>query len=139
MLDDPGMNSFNHYAYGAVGEWLYRYMAGIDEDPDHPGFQHILLHPQFDATLGTAGATYQSPYGDITSNWEYADHTIIWDVVIPPNTTATLEIPAGPSTVILENGKPLHAHSTTSLEKNENGSSSYMLGSGTYRFTIRQK
>ena len=57
MLGDPGMNSFNHYAYGAVGEWLYRYAAGIDEDARDPGFHHILFAPQFDATLGQAGVT----------------------------------------------------------------------------------
>ena len=57
------MNSYNHYAYGAVAEWLYRYAAGIDESADDPGFHRIVLHPQFDATLGEAKATYDSSYG----------------------------------------------------------------------------
>ncbi len=52
MMGDPSMNSYNHYAYGAVAEWLYRYAAGIDESTEDPGFHRIILHPQFDANLG---------------------------------------------------------------------------------------
>ena len=106
-------------------------MAGIDEDPTRPGFQHSLLHPQFDVALGHAGATYQSPYGSITSAWSYTGDTIAWNVVIPPNTTAKLQFPAGRSETIIENGK-LHPISTTP-------DSSFTIGSGTYHFTIRPK
>ena len=60
-LDDPQMNSFNHYAYGAVGGWLYRFAAGIDFDPEDPGFHHILLHPTFDAKLGSVEAITSRP------------------------------------------------------------------------------
>ncbi len=52
MMGDPSMNSYNHYAYGAVAEWLYRYAAGIDESAEDPGFHRIMLHPQFDADSG---------------------------------------------------------------------------------------
>lgn len=64
------MNSYNHYAYGAVAEWLYRYAAGIDEDPKDPGFHRILLQPQFDKRIGEVDATYESPYGATTSHWK---------------------------------------------------------------------
>ncbi len=138
MLDDPGMNSFNHYAYGAVAAWLYRYVAGIDEDPNYPGFQHILLHPQFNAALGDADATYQSSYGPITSAWKYTANTIAWNVVIPPNTTAWLQFPPVKAAAILEDGKPLSAISAASFISSHNGSSSYQVGSGTYSFTIQQ-
>lgn len=139
MLNDPTMNSFNHYAYGAVGEWLYRYMAGIDEDPTHPGFQHILLHPQFDAAVGNAGATYQSPYGSITSDWKYVGTTIVWNVVVPPNTTAQLQLPAAQSAKILEIEKSPRPLSATRWNETGNGMVSTTIGSGTYRFAIRQK
>ena len=95
MMGDPSMNSYNHYAYGAVAEWLYRYAAGIDESAEDPGFHRIVLHPQFDATLGEAKATYDSSYGPITSNWKVDGNTIKWDVVIPPNTTGLLYLPGG--------------------------------------------
>ena len=63
MMGDPSMNSYNHYAYGSVAEWLYRYAAGIDESAEDPGFHRVILHPQFDASLGEVKATYDSSYG----------------------------------------------------------------------------
>ena len=65
MRGDPSMNSYNHYAYGAVADWIYRYAAGIDTTPADAGFHTIFLHPAFDAQLGSIDFTYQSPYGPI--------------------------------------------------------------------------
>ncbi len=93
-LDDPQMNSFNHYAYGAVGGWLYRFAAGIDFDPADPGFHHIFLHPTFDAKLGSVEATYQSPYGSIESAWTVSGNLTTWKTVIPANTSALVFLPA---------------------------------------------
>lgn len=62
MRDDPGMNSYNHYAYGAVADWIYRYAAGIDTTPADAGFHTIHLHPAFDKQLGSIDFTYPSPY-----------------------------------------------------------------------------
>jgi alpha-L-rhamnosidase len=137
MLNDPGMNSFNHYAYGAVGEWLYRYAAGIDENVvDGPGFHRIVLHPQFNATLGEAGATYDSAYGPITSAWKYAGKGIAWHVVIPSNTTALLRFPTARRNAILEADKPLGK--SLKLESRKDGFSYYTVESGTYDFTVKQ-
>jgi len=138
MLNDPGMNSFNHYAYGAVGEWLYRFAAGIDEDPEDPGFQHILLHPQFDQTLHEARAAYQSPYGQIVSGWKYTGNAITWDVEIPPNTTATLQFPVADGQAILEGGQSLDKEPAIHLIGSSNGLSNYAAASGTYRFSIQK-
>ena len=99
MMGDPSMNSYNHYAYGAVAEWLYRYVAGIDEDPQQPGFHRIVLHPQFDASLGQAAATYDSPYGAITSAWKMTGDRTTWRVVIPANTKASLHFPENASKI----------------------------------------
>lgn len=88
------MNSFNHYAYGAIGDWLYRVVAGINPDPDCPGFQHILLQPHVGGGLTWVKAHYDSGYGRITSHWHIQQNQFSYDVTIPPNTTATVTIPA---------------------------------------------
>jgi alpha-L-rhamnosidase len=83
--------SLNHYAYGAVGDWLYRVVAGIDEAA--PGYKQILIHPHIGAGLTWVEAHYQCPYGRIVSNWRRRGNVLIMKVVIPPNTTATIILP----------------------------------------------
>ena len=136
MLDDPSMNSFNHYAYGAVAEWLYRDVAGIDSEFADPGFHSIHLHPEFDAKLGFANATYDSIYGPITSNWKVAGNKTTWKTVIPANTNAQFYFPTGANTRILENGKVIGVTSGLKFLRNENGKAIYGAGSGAYNFTI---
>ncbi len=92
-FQDAGMNSFNHYAYGAIGDWLYRVVAGIDADPAQPGYKHILLKPQPDPGLTYARAALDSLYGKIVSDWRIEGGKFEWDVVIPPNTSATVTLP----------------------------------------------
>ena len=91
-----GMNSFNHYAYGAVLAWMYGTMAGIQEDPAHPGFKHFILAPIPDARIGHVKASFDSPYGRIESEWrmEGADK-FSWRFTIPANTSATVKLPNG--------------------------------------------
>jgi alpha-L-rhamnosidase len=137
MMGDPSMNSYNHYAYGAVAEWLYRFVAGIDEDPEGPGFRHIILHPQFDSGLGEASATYDSPYGAITSAWKIIGNTTTWKVVIPANTTGSIFFPASATAKILEDGKDISRSSGISLTKQENGSPVYEAGAGSYNFIVQ--
>lgn len=140
MLGDPGMNSFNHYAYGSVAEWLYRYAAGIDLGPDDHAFHHFDLHPQFNATLGHATATYESMYGTIESNWTYTNSTIEWTATVPANTTATLTIPLDSGAHLSVNGRPFEARSSglTSVVANQH-EQVFEAQPGTYRFTIRPK
>ncbi|GAB4109828.1 MAG: alpha-L-rhamnosidase [Roseiflexaceae bacterium] len=101
-FQDPGMNSFNHYAYGAIGAWLYGTVAGIT--PAAPGFKHIRLQPQPGGGLTSAGARLESPYGLIESTWSLNDGAFNWDVIIPANTSATLILPAGFDQSITLNG-----------------------------------
>lgn len=97
-FNDAGMNSYNHYAYGAVGAWMYADVAGIDLDPDHPGYQHILIHPRPGGGLTYARATLESVYGKIESAWRIDGEKLLLNVTIPPNTTATVRLPAGGTT-----------------------------------------
>jgi alpha-L-rhamnosidase len=87
MRGDPSMNSYNHYAYGAVADWIYRYAAGIDTMPSDPGFHTIVLHPVFDARLGHLAFDYDSAFGPIHSDWTVTGTTANWHVTIPANTT----------------------------------------------------
>ncbi len=137
MMGDPSMNSYNHYAYGAVAEWLYRYAAGIDETAEDPGFHRLVLHPQFDATLGAARATYDSPYGAVTSNWKADGNTISWDVIIPSNTTGLLYFPGDVTTAILEDGKDIRQSTGISFVARDGRSAIYQAGAGSYRFSIQ--
>ncbi len=89
-----GMNSFNHYAYGAVLAWMYGTMAGIQGDVAKPGFKHIILAPMPDKRMGHVKACFRSPYGPIKSAWSYdAAGKWTWTFTIPANTTATVKIP----------------------------------------------
>ena len=89
-----GMNSFNHYAYGAVCEWIWETVAGIAADPMQPGFKHIIMSPVPDKRLGHLDAQYQSAAGLIKSHWHYdKDGQWNWQFTIPKGTTATVYLP----------------------------------------------
>jgi alpha-L-rhamnosidase len=93
---DPGMNSFSHYAFGAVGEWLYRYLAGIDQPADAVGFDRILLHPRWTGPLDSVRAVYRSVRGPIGSAWtREQDGTVALELTIPANSRGELVLPEG--------------------------------------------
>ena len=87
------MNSFNHYAYGAIGHWLYETVGGIQSDPEEGGYKKIVLKPQPGEGLTYAETEYISPYGTIYLKWEKEEDTLNLEVRIPPNTEALLYIP----------------------------------------------
>ncbi len=92
-FQDVGMNSFNHYSLGSVGEWLQRYVAGIDQDPDAPGFARIRIQPRPDRRLSFARASFESIRGRIESHWTLSGDQFTLRVSIPANTTATVTLP----------------------------------------------
>ena len=93
-----GMNSFNHYAYGAVLSWMYGTMAGIRDDGTGNGYRHFVLAPIPDRRMGSVDASFDSPYGVIRSAWSYGkDGSWTWNFTIPANTTATVTVPGGKS------------------------------------------
>ena len=87
------MNSFNHYAYGCVCEWIWENVAGIKADPAKPGFKHIILAPVPDKRLGFCDAEYESAAGLIKSSWKYEGNTWIWNFTIPEGATASVTLP----------------------------------------------
>lgn len=93
------MNSFNHYAYGCVCEWLWETAAGIAADPKDPGFRHIIMKPVPDRRLGHLEAEYYSAAGLIKSAWRYEDDMWIWEFVIPEGSTASVTIPGTTGTI----------------------------------------
>jgi len=115
---DESMNSFNHYAYGAIGQWLYEGIAGIS--PLEPGYKKILIAPKIGSQLDYAGAKYNSVYGLITSNWKKIDDGLELHFTIPPNTTAKLIIPMRKGMKLELYGKPTVNNSEISIiDKNE--------------------
>lgn len=101
---DVSMNSFNHYSYGAIGEWMYDEMAGISNDPDNPGFKHTILQPTFDndKRITWAKGSFDSVYGTIKSEWEVKNGTLTYDATVPANTTATVYIPTNNVSTVKE-------------------------------------
>lgn len=105
----PEMNSFNHYAYGAVGAWLYNTVAGIEPDAMQPGYKHVILRPQLGGGLTSACGKLKTPYGELISDWKYDNNTFVWTVVVPPNATAAVHLPElGAGTISLD-GAPAEA------------------------------
>jgi alpha-L-rhamnosidase len=90
---DASMNSFNHYAYGAIGQWMYERVAGLAPDPAHPGYKHFFIRPLLGGQLDSAGATLETPYGTASSSWVKQNGKVVMTIVVPPNTTATIEFP----------------------------------------------
>jgi alpha-L-rhamnosidase len=97
---DAGMNSFNHYAYGAIGQWMHERIAGLAPDPAQPGYKHFFIQPAPGGPLTTARAELETPYGKASSSWILKDGTLNIEAVVPPNTTATLILPGKPNTVL---------------------------------------
>ncbi|MDX1939335.1 MAG: family 78 glycoside hydrolase catalytic domain [Saprospiraceae bacterium] len=131
----PSMNSFNHYAYGAIGDWMYRTVAGIQEAA--PGYKNIIIKPHLGGGLTNASATLQTYYGDITSSWTLKDEVLNLNIEIPANVTATVYIPAANTNAISENGKALSSVSEIKMTGSENGYIIISLGSGNYNFSVK--
>jgi alpha-L-rhamnosidase len=106
-FQDPGMNSFNHYAYGSIGAWLYNTVAGIEIDPAQPGYKHAILRPQPGGGLTQAAGKLQTLYGELGSQWKLDNGTFAWTVIVPPNTTATVYLPVQEGSTIKLDGKAI--------------------------------
>jgi alpha-L-rhamnosidase len=127
------MNSFNHPALGSVGDWLYRYVAGIDLDAEIPGFKAMVIKPYPGGKMKNASATYESLYGKISSEWKIEGEKIRLKVEIPVNTTASIYLPSTGDQLMV-NGQP---SSQTKIEKDQVLNYHFLkieTGSGTWEF-----
>ena len=135
-FQDPAMNSFNHYAYGAVGTWMVENIIGIRSDPEKPGFEKIILQPRIGAGFTWARGEYQSPFGKVKSYWALMDNAFTWKITVPPNTTATAFVPAQLESEIVESDHPFdQSPGVKRLEHNGNATV-FSLQSGEYKFKV---
>ncbi len=128
-FQDVGMNSFNHYAYGAIGEWLYNHVAGIKVDENNPGYKKFFLAPNPGGGLTNAKAEFDSMYGKIASDWTISNGLMNYTIEVPANTTAE---------VILPKAKVGEVKMDSNLKSaaSQNGSDVFItVGSGTYTFS----
>jgi len=135
-FQDPGMNSFNHYAYGAIGEWLYRVVAGIEIDPENPGYKHTIIQPKPGGGMQYARARTNSMFGVISSEWELKNGAFKLTVTIPPNTFATVHLPNAKKDNVLEGGNPLSSSEGIKSTKYLPEEAIVEIGSGQYVFSF---
>lgn len=133
----PAMNSFNHYAYGAIGDWMYRVVAGLDTYEDGPGYRHSMIKPHTGGGLTNASASLETYYGRLSCSWKVEGSGLLIDVEIPANTKSTVFIPARDVSAVSESGMPLEAVSEISITGSEGGYIVLQLGSGKYSFKIK--
>ena len=132
-FQDPSMNSFNHYSLGSCGQWMYSTIAGIDLDPDHAGYTHLIIHPRPGGGLTMCKSSYDSIHGPIQTEWHLDGDVYKLKVNIPANTTASVFID-GPKEKITEGDKPAdHAEGVT-FDRSEGDGQIYTIGSGSYEF-----
>ncbi|MEU0808054.1 alpha-L-rhamnosidase [Streptomyces sp. NPDC005970] len=128
-FQDPGMNSFNHYAYGSVGQWMYENITGIGIGD--PGFRSIVIRPRPGGDVHEANGRYDSLYGPITTRWTRKDDgALTLDVSVPVNTTAEVWLPAATSRAASG-----ITHDGATFLRLDGGCAVYAVGSGSYRFT----
>jgi alpha-L-rhamnosidase len=135
MKDDPSMNSYNHYAYGAVADWIYRYAAGVDATPLAAGFHTVALHPVFDARLGSLAFDYTSAYGPIHSDWTVKGATAEWHLNLPANTLGWLSLSKEEAGKYKLEGAPL-VKSKLAKAVTRGQESGYELEAGSYTFAV---
>lgn len=128
-------HSRNHIMFGSVSGWFYQWLAGISSDPAQPGFKHIIIQPQPVGDLTWVKAAYDSIRGPIVSNWSRQGGRLTMDITIPPNTTATVYVPAENEMSVTESGRPAAKVPGIKFLGLGRGAAAYAVGSGTYKFS----
>jgi alpha-L-rhamnosidase len=135
-FQDKSMNSFNHYAYGVIGDWMYRVMAGIEIDPEAPGYKHVLIQPRPGGGFTSVHAEHITMYGRLTSAWELTDAGFSLAVEVPPNTYATVQLPHAQLANVMESGHSLSTVEGISAARQEGDLVVLEIGSGHYNFAV---
>jgi alpha-L-rhamnosidase len=133
-FQDAGMNSFNHYAYGAIGSWLYQVVAGIEVDAGAPAYRHALIQPQPGGGLSSASAALNTMYGRLKSAWELGEDGFSLEVVLPANTHATVRLRDASLAQVTESGRPLAGAEGVTRAEQDGDVVVVEIGSGQYRF-----
>jgi alpha-L-rhamnosidase len=134
-VQDGGMNGESQKILsGNLEAWLYQTLGGINYDPDHPGFKHIFLHPRPVGDLAFVRCSHRSMYGDIVSDWKVEGNAFHWAVTIPPNTTATVFVPAKAAKAVREGDKAAGEAEGVKFLRMEGNAAVYEIGSGKYSF-----
>ena len=135
---DAGMNSFNHYAYGAVGEWMQRRVAGLQWDASAPGGGRFVVDPAQDGRLSWARASWMSPRGRASVSWKREGGAYSLEAAIPPSSRARIILPAPEAGQIREGGQALAAgNGVLSFGPHGAGQTAVEVESGEYRFDVR--
>ena len=133
-FQDAGMNSFNHWAFGAVGEWMWRSLAGLNPDDTQPGWKHFVIAPKPGGGVNWAKGEYQSIRGLITCDWKTEGAKLTLRIVVPANTTATVCVPTTQAAQVTESGKPARAAVGVKLLRADKFATYYEVDSGSYSF-----
>jgi len=131
-FQNPGMNSFAHYSFGAVYQWMVENIGGIRSAA--PAYREVVIKPQPGGRLTYAKVGYKSIQGPIQSCWELADDALLLDVTIPVNTSATIYVPTENASEITESGRPISEVHSVKFIREKEGSAVFKVGSGKYRF-----
>jgi len=133
-FEDPGMNSFNHYAFGAVGDWMYQNIGGIDVDPAAPGYRHSRIAPRPGAGLTSANASLETVYGTLSSAWKLDRGRFRLEVTIPPNTSAEVTLWNARLDQVREGGVALASRDGVRAARQRGPDVVVDVGSGRYSF-----
>ncbi len=135
---DPAMNSGNHVMLvGDLTTWLYENLAGIASDPRSPGFKHIIMKPTIVGDLKFVKASHRGPFGMISSQWQRDGNQFAWNIVVPPNSTATIYVPAKSADSVREGGQRIDQSPGVKFIEAKNGLAVFEIGSGSYQFNAR--
>ncbi len=130
----PSMNSFNHWVLGSVGEWVWRELAGINPDEEHPGYQRVVIRPRPGGGLTWMKSRYDSIRGPIVSEWRMINDHIEMRIRVPPGTTATVHVPSNKPDTVTESGRPVAGAEGITLVQVNSEEAVSTVESGDYRF-----
>jgi len=125
-----------HDIFCSLSSYFYRWLAGIQPDPEHPGFRHFFIRPTFVKDLEFVRATYRCPSGLIASRWKRTAGRLLLEAVVPSNTTATVMLPATDAKFVTESGQPVARAQGVKLLRTRDGTTSFTVESGWYRFEL---
>jgi alpha-L-rhamnosidase len=135
-FQDAGMNSFNHYAFGAIGDWMYQVLGGIDLDPAAPGYKRARIAPRPGGGVTSARAEIVTLYGPLSASWSIDEGGFHLDVVVPPNTSAEVTLAGARADTAREGGRALAGTPGIRQVRQQDGDVVVEVGSGRYVFTV---